>query len=41
MENEATKCDIPGYKPTPEGLILQEVYVDWVHTNDGGHLSGG
>ena len=30
-----------GYIPTIEDLFLREVYGDWVHTNDGGNLSGG
>ena len=30
-----------GYKPTPEDLCVYNFYRDWVHTNDGGQLSGG
>ena len=40
-EGEGEDVDLPGYKPMLEGLHLREFYGEWVHTNDGGHLSGG
>ena len=27
--------------PTEEDQIIQEAYGDWVHSNDGAHISGG
>ena len=40
-EGEAREGNIPGYMPTPQDFCLRYVYRDWVHTNDGEHLSGG
>ena len=33
--------DLPGYVPTWEDWQIQEVYGDWVHSNNGAHLSWG
>ena len=33
--------DMPGYIPTVEDRKIQEVYSNFVHSNDGEHLSGG
>ena len=40
MEGEGTAGDEPGYNPTPEDLLLWEVYGDWVNANPGTHLDG-
>ena len=32
---------IPSYTPTPVDIRLQDICVDWVHTNNGWFLSGG
>ena len=41
VEVEVKDGDISGYRTTPEYLHLREFYGYWVHSNDGGHLSGG
>ena len=41
MERERPAGDLPGYVPTGEDRSIKEVYGDWVHCNDGAHLSGG
>ena len=33
--------DLPGYTPKAVDLCLQDFYLEWVHINDGGHLSKG
>ena len=38
---EAGSRDLPGYIPTTEDLHLCDVYREWMHTNNCGHLSGG
>jgi hypothetical protein len=35
------EADLPGYQPTPADLLLDTVYGDHVHDNDGTHLNGG
>jgi hypothetical protein len=34
-------ADLPGYEPTPADVLLDAVYGDHVHPNDGRHLDGG
>lgn len=34
-------ADLPDYKSTPADLLLDSVYGDHVHPNDGRHLDGG
>ena len=41
VKGKGTAGDEPGYNPTPEDLRLREVYVDWVHANQGTYLDGG
>ena len=40
-DGEGPAGDLPEYVPTGEDRQIGEVYVDWVHSNDGAHLSGG
>ena len=40
-DGEVEGKDITSHRPTPEDPRLREVYGYWVHTNNGGHLSGG
>ena len=40
-EGEGPTQDLTGYMPTGEDKRIMEVYRDWVHSNDGAHLSGG
>ena len=40
-DNKGTADDMPGYVPTGEDRQIQEVYKDWVYSNNGAHLSGG
>jgi hypothetical protein len=35
------EADLPGYQPTPADLLLNTVYGDHVHDNEGTHLDGG
>jgi hypothetical protein len=35
------EADLPGYQPTPADLLLDTVFGDHVHDNDGTHLDGG
>ena len=39
-EGRGAAGDLPGYVPTGEGLQIQEVYGDWVNSNNVAHLSG-
>ena len=32
---------MPGYVPAREDRQINEVYGDWLHSNDGAHQSGG
>ena len=34
------KGDLDGYLPTPGDRRTKEVYVDWVRSNDGSHITG-
>ena len=40
-DGEGPAGDLPEYVPTGEDRQIGEVYGDWVHSNDGAHLSGG
>jgi hypothetical protein len=33
--------DLPGFEPAPVNHLLDAVYGDWPHHNDGRHLDGG
>jgi hypothetical protein len=34
-------ADLPGFEPAPVDQLLDDVYGDWPHHNDGRHLNGG
>ena len=38
---EGTAEDLPGYVLTGEDQRMQNIYGDWVHSNNGAHLSRG
>ena len=40
-DGEENLGDLTGYVPTGEYRRIKEAYGDWVHSNDGVHLSGG
>ena len=37
---EGPAWNLPGYVPTRDYQRIKEVCGDWVHSNDGAHLSG-
>ena len=39
--NTEAGADLPGYEPTPADLLLDSIFGDHVHPNDGSQLDGG
>ena len=41
IERKDPGADRPGFEPVPADKLLEAVYGDWPHQNDGRHLDGG
>ena len=40
-DRDGPQGDLTGYVPTGEDRHIKDVYREWVHSNNGAHLSGG